>query len=78
MRQWLNFCTKWARTRHTSVWSDYKAWHQGNENVLYIDSNRSIVQQVSWQGDTLVISFHGLPMRYYAAPLLPLEEHEKW
>jgi hypothetical protein len=63
---------------HISVWSDYKAWHQGNENVLYIDSNRRIVQQVSWQGDTLVISFHGLPMRYYAAPLLPLEEHDKW
>ncbi|KAF7511482.1 hypothetical protein GJ744_004671 [Endocarpon pusillum] len=61
-----------------SVWSDYKAWHQASENVLYIESHRRIVQQVAWQGDTLEVFFEGLRMRYYAAPLRPLEEHEKW
>ena len=67
-----------ANETQISVWSDYKAWHQGNENVLYIDSHRKVVQQVAWEGDTLVILFHGMPMRYFAAPLRALEEHEKW
>jgi hypothetical protein len=67
-----------ANETQISVWSDYKAWHQGSEKVLYIESHRKVVQQVTWQGDTLVILFHGMPMRYFAAPLRPLEEHEKW
>jgi hypothetical protein len=67
-----------ANETQLSVWSRYEVWHQASENVLYLESHRRVVQQVAWEGDTLVISFHGLRMRYFAAPLRPLEEHEKW
>jgi hypothetical protein len=59
-------------------WADYSAWHSGSENVLYIDSHRKVVQEVVWQGETMAVSFVGVPVRYFATPLRSLQDHEKW
>ena len=59
-------------------WNDYNAWHSGNENVLYVDSHRTIVQEVVWQAETMAITFENVPTRYFATPLRPLQDHEKW
>jgi hypothetical protein len=66
------------RRKNAILAYDSALHHEPVSKVLYVDSNCRIVQQVAWQGDTLVIISHGLLMRYYAAPLRPLEEHEKW
>ena len=67
-----------ATDTQVSVFSGYKAWHNADDNVLFIDSHRRVVSQVTWQNDTVVVSFHGVQMRYFASPLRPLEDHEKW
>ena len=67
-----------AADTQVSVFSEYKAWHQVAENVLFVDSQRRVVSQVTWSKDTLMVSFHSVPMRYFASPLRILEEHEKW
>ena len=67
-----------ATDTNVSAFSEYKAWHQAAENVLFIDSQRRVVSQVTWSNDNLIISFHNVPMRYFASPLRTLEEHEKW
>ena len=59
-------------------WNEYHAWHSGSENVLYVDSHRTVVQEVVWQGETMAITFHNMPTRYFATPLRPLQDHEKW
>lgn len=63
-----------ARDTQVNVWRDYKAWHLANENVLCVDSERRVVQQCSWQDDTLVVTFDEVPMRYFATPLSPVPD----
>jgi hypothetical protein len=59
-------------------WNDYNAWHSGAENVLYVDAHRTTVQEVVWQGETMAITFQGIPTRYFATTLRPLLDYEKW
>ena len=60
-------------------YNDYHAWHSGAENVLYVDAQRTVVEEVIWQSDdTVAITFQRVPARYYATPLKPLQEHEKF
>jgi hypothetical protein len=63
-----------ARDAQVSVWRDYKAWHLARDNVLCVDSERRVVEQCAWQGDTIVVTLHDVPMRYFVTPLSPVEE----
>ncbi|RMZ77816.1 hypothetical protein DV737_g4147, partial [Chaetothyriales sp. CBS 132003] len=67
-----------AANTQISPFSEYHAWYQAAENVLFIESQRRVVSQVIWSNDTLIVSFHSMPMRFFASPLRALEEHEKW
>jgi hypothetical protein len=59
-------------------WNEYRAWHNGFENVLYVDCHRTTVEEVVWQGETVALNFQGIPTRYFATPLKKMLDHEKW
>lgn len=58
-----------ARNTQISNWRDYKAWHRAKDNVLCVESERRVVQQCSWQEDTISVTLHDVGMRYFVTPL---------
>ncbi|KPI43459.1 uncharacterized protein AB675_6973 [Cyphellophora attinorum] len=67
-----------ARDTQIALWREYCMWHQANENVLYVDSERRMVKDVRWtEEQTLVVTFHDVPhMQYFATPLSKVSESE--
>jgi hypothetical protein len=63
-----------ASDTQVNVWRDYRAWHLGRDNVLCIESERRIVHQCVWQEDTLIVTFHEVPMRFFVTPLAPVDD----
>jgi len=70
------------------VWNDYRAWFVGGDNVLYVESQRRVVKNVTWKEESVMeVTFHEQEGRaetpleqqtkYFLTPLGKLQEDER-
>ncbi|KAK5404694.1 hypothetical protein LTR06_009415 [Exophiala xenobiotica] len=61
-----------------AIWNNYKAWHVGGEDVLYVEAQRRTVHLVTLMSDgmTMMVTFYDNETKYFVTPLKKLEEGE--
>jgi hypothetical protein len=60
------------------VWHDYRSWYSIDENTLYVDAQRQMVERVQWITDAIIeVSSYGMQAKFLLSPLDAVSVNER-